>query len=219
MLDNNKKNKLTVSQMADILGLSKTALRYYNKKGITTFKRDENNYRYYSKEQIDIFKTIKNFRDMGFSIQKIKELKKGMTLKEYEDLLRILEEKTEKYNEEIKSIKDKQDTLEKYVKHMKVLTEIMEIDPEYIFIDDLSIKKKNKMIFNVKKINNKVYGVLYSGDNFLDLDAVKTLYQKIEEEGYKIMGDLSVEIVGPSEESNKIFSKIKIFKVQIEPLI
>lgn len=210
-----KKDKLTVSQMADILGVSKTALRYYNKEGVTTFKRDKNNYRYYSEEQIDIFRTLKNFREMGFSIKTIKEIKKEMTLKEYEDLLKTLEAKTEKYKKEIEDIKSKQGTLDEYIKYMKVLTEIIDIEPDYIFKEDINLKKKQKMIFNIKKSGNKEYAVLYSGDNFLDLDAVTTLYKKIEEEGYEVIGDLSVEVVGPSEESNEIFSKIKIFKVGI----
>lgn len=210
-----KKDKLTVSQMADILGVSKTALRYYNKEGVTTFKRDKNNYRYYSEEQIDIFRTIKNFREMGFSIKTIKEIEKEMTLKEYEDLLKTLEAKTEKYKKEIEDIKSKQGTLDEYIKYMKVLTEIIDIEPDYIFKEDINLKKKQKMIFNIKKSGNKEYAVLYSGDNFLDLDAVTTLYKKIEEEGYEVIGDLSVEVVGPSEESNEIFSKIKIFKVGI----
>lgn len=210
-----KKDKLTVSQMADILGVSKTALRYYNKEGVTTFKRDKNNYRYYSEEQIDIFRTLKNFREMGFSIKTIKEIKKEMTLKEYEDLLKTLEAKTEKYKKEIEDIKSKQGTLDEYIKYMKVLTEIIDIEPDYIFKEDINLKKKQKMIFNIKKSGNKEYAVLYSGDNFLDLDAVTTLYRKIEEEGYEVIGDLSVEVVGPSEESNEIFSKIKIFKVGI----
>lgn len=210
-----KKDKLTVSQMADILGVSKTALRYYNKEGVTTFKRDKNNYRYYSEEQIDIFRTLKNFREMGFSIKTIKEIKKEMTLKEYEDLLKTLEAKTEKYKKEIEDIKSKQGTLDEYIKYMKVLTEIIDIEPDYIFKEDINLKKKQKMIFNIKKSGNKEYAVLYSGDNFLDLDAVTTLYRKIEEKGYEVIGDLSVEVVGPSEESNEIFSKIKIFKVGI----
>ncbi|WP_300357352.1 MerR family transcriptional regulator [Fusobacterium sp.] len=210
-----KKDKLTVSQMADILGVSKTALRYYNKEGVTTFKRDKNNYRYYSEEQIDIFRTLKNFREMGFSIKTIKEIKKEMTLKEYEDLLKTLEAKTEKYKKEIEDIKSKQGTLDEYIKYIKVLTEIIDIEPDYIFKEDINLKKKQKMIFNIKKSGNKEYAVLYSGDNFLDLDAVTTLYKKIEEEGYEVIGDLSVEVVGPSEESNEIFSKIKIFKVGI----
>ncbi|WP_300363877.1 MerR family transcriptional regulator [Fusobacterium sp.] len=215
-MSEDKNEKLTVAQMAELLGVNITTLRYYNKKGITPFKRDENNYRYYSKNQVKNFMIIKNFRTVGLSIEEIKELKKKFDLNNYKDITKILEKKVREFDRKIETMKEKSEALKNCTRYIKVLVEIAEVDPDYIFFENIILKQKEEMIFRIKNIEERDYAILYSVDKFKDLDAINTFYKRIEEEGYKIDGDLSIEIAKPQGELDKSFYKIKIFKVPVK---
>ena len=167
-MSEDKDEKLTVAQMAEILGVNKTTLRYYNKMGITPSKRDENNYRYYSKNQIKNFIIIKNFRTVGLSIEEIKEIKEKVILNNYEEIGKLLEEKSKKYSEELEEIKKKQKALEKCARYINVIAEIMEVEPNYIYFENNNFRQKEEMIFRTKEIENKNYAILYSLEKFTE---------------------------------------------------
>lgn len=100
-----EKEYLTLGEVAEILGINKTTLRHYNREGLISFERDEeNNYRYYHKNQIDNFKVRLNLRKVGFSIEKIKEIKQYMIGKKYDLVLEIVNKRLNEYLEEIKEI-------------------------------------------------------------------------------------------------------------------
>lgn len=113
-------------------------------------------------------------------------------------------------------MKEKSEALKKCTRYIKVLVEIAEVDPDYIFFENIILKQKEEMIFRIKNIEERDYAILYSIDKFKDLDAINTFYKKIEEEGYRIDGDLSIKIAIPQWELDKSFFKIKIFKVPVK---
>ncbi|MCF2625115.1 MerR family transcriptional regulator [Fusobacterium perfoetens] len=220
-MEKDEKEYLTLGEVAEILKINKTTLRYYNREGLIEFERDgENNYRYYRKNQIDNFRVILNLRKVGFSLEEIKEFKKYFLNKEYGSIAKMLDKKLKEYEDEIKETENKIDILKESKKYMIYLDEISEINPEYILIDlkTKSLSKTKEEIFIIKEIEGKLYGILYVSKKISDKIAVEHLYKNLEERKYIEAGDLFIEVVKPFKELSKEDAKIKIFKIPIKPL-
>ena len=139
-----EKEYLTLGEVAEILGINKTTLRHYNREGLISFERDEeNNYRYYHKNQIENFKVILNLRKVGFSIEKIKEIKQFIIEKKYDLIIKSVNKRLDEYAEEMKEIQKNIEILEENKKFMEYLNEISEVDPEF-----LSANKETKSFLN-----------------------------------------------------------------------
>lgn len=216
-----EKEYLTLGEVAEILGINKTTLRHYNREGLISFERDEeNNYRYYHKNQIENFKVILNLRKVGFSIEKIKEIKQFIIEKKYDLILKSVNKRLDEYIEEMKEIQKNIEILKENKKFIEYLNEISEVDPEFLSAnkETKSFLRKEEEIFTIKNIDGKLYGTLCVGKNFSDKIAVEKLYKYIEDKGYLDDGDLSIETVSPFGKLSEEKAKIKIFKIPIKPL-
>ena len=58
-------------------GLDRATIRYYEKEGLIRPERHDNGYREYSREHLSLLLKIKLLRQLGFSLEIIKELQKG----------------------------------------------------------------------------------------------------------------------------------------------
>ena len=58
-------------------GLDRATIRYYEKEGLIRPERHDNGYREYSQEHLSLLLKIKLLRQLGFSLEIIKELQKG----------------------------------------------------------------------------------------------------------------------------------------------
>lgn len=215
------KEYLTLGEVAEILGINKTTLRHYNREGLIEFERDEeNNYRYYHKNQIDNFRIILNFRRVGFSIEEIKEIKNYFKNKNYNEIIKKIDEKASEFKKEIENIQKNMEILKEHKKYMTCLNEITKVDPEYILVnkETKSFTKKDEEIFTIKNIDEKLYGVLCVSGKISDRKAVEYLYRNIEDKNYIEDGDLSIEITNLFGELSKEEAKIKIFKIPIKSL-
>ena len=90
-----------------MLGITKEALRYYEKEGLIKPERDENNYRNYLQSDIDVLKLILMLRSMEISIDEIKlilnnELSIREALKTKEDYIEKSKIKLENIDKKIK---------------------------------------------------------------------------------------------------------------------
>ena len=71
----NKTKYYSVGQVSKICNVSANTLRFYDKIGlIHPNKIGENNYRFYSKETLTYIPVIKYYKQMGFSLEEIKEI-------------------------------------------------------------------------------------------------------------------------------------------------
>lgn len=95
------KREYLIGDMARIVGLSRDALRFYEKKGIISAKKRENGYRYYSEEDIYRLMTVMYSRKMNFSLEAIEgmvngegslALKKQQIIRQIEEIKREQEE-------------------------------------------------------------------------------------------------------------------------------
>ena len=106
---------MRTKQLEEMLGITKEALRYYEKEGLIKPERDENNYRNYLQSDIDVLKLILMLRSMEISIDEIKlilnnELPIREALKTKEDYIEKSKIKLENIDKKIKD----------YVKRKKV---------------------------------------------------------------------------------------------------
>lgn len=67
-------NTYTIGQASQITGLSKDALRFYEKMALVHSKRSPNNYRYYTDQDIEQLTLIRHCRDLGLSLEQINAL-------------------------------------------------------------------------------------------------------------------------------------------------
>lgn len=211
---------LTVNELAKILNINVTTVRYYNRKGLFWSERNENNYRYYDEKNIQNFKIILYLRKIGFSIEAIKKMREIVVSQNYETIVKMIHEKEEECRREIEKIEKNIKDLENYRKHMEYMNDIIKIDSDYVMFDTETneMKKKNSGIFYIKNDEGEEYGIFYVESEISDREAVNTLYEKIEENGYEATGDLLIETLNSPIRADREDEKIKIFKIPIKSL-
>lgn len=95
---------MTIKEVEQQLGLSRTTIRFYERENLITPKRDGNTYREYSEEDVAVLKKIVILRKLGFSIEEIKDfLEENVPLQEL--LEKNIQELQEKMNEVSGAIK------------------------------------------------------------------------------------------------------------------
>lgn len=107
-----KDNLMLIGEIADFFGVSRKAIRIYEKKGvIKPVKVDaQSGYRYYSAEQVQQLNALLELKALGFSLDEIKTVLDGETSKE--QLLRVLEKKQQGWKEAMNAAKYKAESLE-----------------------------------------------------------------------------------------------------------
>ena len=75
--------KYRIGEMAEFFGLTKEAIRYYERKGIVTSIRDERTgYRYYERDEITTLKQIRTYESLGFSLDDAQAMAVATTFSE-----------------------------------------------------------------------------------------------------------------------------------------
>lgn len=98
------KNKIYLStgELAQMLGVTKQTVIYYDKIGlISPAVRDGKYYRYYTLEQADELDSILTFRNLGVSIKTLKEY---LSVRNAEGCIKMLKEQKERVNIEIQKL-------------------------------------------------------------------------------------------------------------------
>ena len=88
-----KNEFMTIGEIADFFGVSRKAMRLYEKKGIIRPAQVDpvNGYRYYSPDQVQQLNALTELKALGFSLDEIKTIPEGKTAKG--PLLEMLEKK------------------------------------------------------------------------------------------------------------------------------
>lgn len=63
---------LKIKELENILSISRSNIRFYEKQGLFSPERKDNNYREYTEQDIEVLKKIIIFRKMGFTVEEIK---------------------------------------------------------------------------------------------------------------------------------------------------
>jgi DNA-binding transcriptional MerR regulator len=76
--ENLEKDYLTINEFAELVGMTRAALRHYDKSGVFRPARQagdlENKYRYYAPSQITTVKMIRVLAEIGVPLKTIREL-------------------------------------------------------------------------------------------------------------------------------------------------
>lgn len=83
-----KHMKYRIGEMAEFFGLTKEAIRYYERKGIVNSTRDEQTgYRYYERDEITTLKQIRTYESLGFSLEEAQTMVVETTFPDMEERL------------------------------------------------------------------------------------------------------------------------------------
>ncbi|WP_108995937.1 MerR family transcriptional regulator [Paenibacillus agaridevorans] len=118
---------MKISQIAKRTGISSRSLRHYEKKGLISSSRLDNNYREFDESIIDAINTIQLYLHLGLTTDQIRDImycpdEKGYDKKEdeyCEELLQIYETNLNEVNRQKRALDEAQVRLEKQIKRMK----------------------------------------------------------------------------------------------------
>ena len=107
---------MTIKEVEQQLGLSRTTIRFYERENLISPKRDGNTYREYSEEDVAVLKKIVVLRKLGFSIEEIKDFQaENIPLQELlEKNIQKLQEKVNELTGAIKVCKKMQNRQENF---------------------------------------------------------------------------------------------------------
>ena len=110
---------MLIGEIADFYGVSRKAMRLYEKKGIIKpVKVDPaNGYRYYSAEQVQQLNALLELKTLGFSLDEIKTIIDGNTAKE--SLLEMLQKKRQAWQEAVNAAKYKEECLDNIIRNVQ----------------------------------------------------------------------------------------------------
>lgn len=110
---------MLIGELADFFGISRKAIRLYEKKGIIKpIEIDPaNGYHYYSAEQVQQLNAILEFKSMGFSLDEIKTILDGEMTKE--QLSAALARKQQAWKEAMDAAKYKVGCLENIISNLQ----------------------------------------------------------------------------------------------------
>lgn len=114
-----KDGLMLIGEIADFFGVSRKAMRLYEKKGIIKpVKVDAaNGYRYYSAEQVQQLNALLELKALGFSLDEIKMVIDGKTAKAA--LLEMLEKKRRAWQETVDRAKYKEECLGNIISNVR----------------------------------------------------------------------------------------------------
>lgn len=114
-----KKDLMLIGELADFFGISRKAIRIYEKKGIIKPVEIDaaNGYRYYSTEQVQQLNAVLELKAMGFSLDEIKTIIDGETTKE--QLLAALAKKQQAWREAMDAAKYKAECIESIISNLQ----------------------------------------------------------------------------------------------------
>ncbi len=135
-----KNDLMLIGEIADFFGVSRKAMRLYEKKGIIKpVKTDAaNGYRYYSADQVQQLNALLELKALGFSLDEIKLIIDGKTAKA--PLLEMLEKKRKAWLETMNSAKYKEECLCEIMKNIQdsraaqKLTEMTEEERAWLLV-------------------------------------------------------------------------------------
>lgn len=97
---------MKIKELENLLSVSRSNIRFYEKQGLFSPERKDNNYREYTKQDILVLKKIIILRKMGFTVEEIKDIQNNSL--PFEDAIsntqKRLEDEIEKLNGSLKLI-------------------------------------------------------------------------------------------------------------------
>lgn len=233
------KNRYFIGDMSKLCNISKKALRYYDKINlIPSHRHDYNNYRYYTYDALLAVPVIKYYKQMGFTLDEMKEFIEGngsnvfkSIQKSFLSKIHELEEEQEKIRRKHVAVKDWYDLI--LEAEMAIDNDIRDVSIKFIDSADLLFQDqifKNDIrdsIINleftkhVEDVNNEITGpVIINFSSITDRidhndQKIKMLQRTVlpcsEENIYKFGGEMMVSCyhIGAHENIHETYQKAR----------
>lgn len=179
----------TIGSISKICNISTKTLRYYDRiKLLEPEQRDEDTgYRYYSKRQLTAILIIRRFRNLGFSIQEIKEAIENPSL---DNLKRIIKSKENEYKKKIKVLEAQKSACS--VAYERILNGERIYDAQEVCVDgDISNKIKIEHVTEGKLFFSRKIMKQYVNSD-LSLSRWIDIYEKCTENGIAMTSSILV---------------------------
>lgn len=128
--------KYLIGDVSNILHLSKDTLRYYDKLGLVTPRKDvNNNYRYYTTDDLVALTYVMLLKDLDISLADIKKMMHESTLSDFHTLLKKQEETLERKRLKLQKTQDIvtsfREDIEMISSHLEKIT--LDFSPPFIY--------------------------------------------------------------------------------------
>lgn len=162
-------NKLSIGEMARLRSVSVDTLRHYDKIGLLKpYHIDSNNgYRYYSIYQYEVLGTIKELRNVGLSLEEIKQF---LTNRNVSKSVQLLQKSIVNIQEKIKELQDIHNTLLSRINNIEDFTNSYRNsdivikhfeEREYIQLDrPVSWDDKENLYFGFLDLESRIGGTI-----------------------------------------------------------
>ena len=144
MVEKKSNSYFTIGEFADLFGISKQTLFYYEKNDIfVPALTEDNGYRYYSFEQYFVFEIIITLRKLGIPL---KEIRNYVQNRDIERLQKLFENKVLEYDVAIALLDRNRDTLYRRIKRLEKTRSIKKsfitlenLEEEYLIVDNFTV--------------------------------------------------------------------------------
>ena len=181
----------TIGEFADFFKVSTNTLRHYDKKGIFRpgYVDCDSKHRFYSKNQIKYFQMLLLLKEMGFSLDKIKNLKLEEHLDETE---KIFKEEVEEITKKINELREKKDELIQWLR----LIDFLKVNKSGDNDVKLVMRKDLRVVFNRKKTSfdvTKITKMFQELNSISKINHVKSyeFYMGVYYDDFEVIKDIN----------------------------
>ncbi len=133
------KNYYKISEISKLYGIGPDALRYYEKIGILTPKRDTNGYRLYNLKDVYKLNVIRDLRKLDFPVAVIKEY---LDCQSIENTLSLLHEEESLLCERVRELRTRQEAIKRRI---AFLDGSMSVEADTVHLKDFPERKCVKL--------------------------------------------------------------------------
>ena len=153
------KDSYTIHEIASLYGVGPDALRYYERLGLVKPRRGENGYRIYDLNDIYRLTIIRDLRSLGFSMERIGEYLKDLSVA---NTLQLLDEERRLIREKMRALRAAEGAIRARVRHLQACAAVedggislVELPPRPCLRLNADIARDEAMDFAIKRLHRR----------------------------------------------------------------
>lgn len=153
------KDSYTIHEIASLYGVGPDALRYYERLGLVKPRRGENGYRIYDLNDIYRLTIIRDLRSLGFSMERIGEYLKDLSVA---NTLQLLDEERRLIREKMRALRAAESAIRARVRHLQACAAVedggislVELPPRPCLRLNADIARDEEMDFAIKRLHRR----------------------------------------------------------------
>lgn len=188
------KENYRIGDVANLMGLSRDTLRYYEKRGILNSQKGENGYRYYTDQDISRLTGILYQRKMNISLEDMENLWADNTISQLGEIMssRLEEEKQaiRKHTQTIARLRLTQSDCQRLNRHVNEVMQ-KEFPSAYIIVPETDMQQSTEQWFQLAQ-SHPGLDMMYTFDEYTcqqDAGGLQMDYQKTQLILYQSLAD------------------------------